>query len=300
MRKPQQERDAYGELTFGEYDQIKFQGAAGGGLTDNLAGRISIATHHNDGYIRNRLRDQDLNNANDYAGRAQLLFEPNDDISFLFNSRYALQQIRTGFFENVGSATLNARGGVLTPTVPNFNGYIDNDGNVFAGDYDKEGHNDLETYGFTGTLKWDLGNVTMTSISDFQSVERDYIEDTDASPGTDFNFYLSTDSEQFSQEIRFEGELDRTRWVAGFYYLDIDISDANGAEIPVLSFDPTGGGLGGVFPGTDAAGNFQGTDQPYTLDKNSWSLFGQLEYDLTERLTGIAGLRWIDEEVHMV
>ncbi len=294
-RKPRFERDAYGEFTFGEYDQIKFQGAVGGGLSKTLAARLSISTHHNSGYIRNRTINDDINNANDYAGRVQLLFEPNEDVSLLLNGRYSLQQIRTGFFENVSSATLTARGGVLTPSVPNFNGYIDTDGDVFAGDYDKQGHNDLETYGFSGTLKWDFGNLTLTSISDFQSVERDYIEDTDATPLADFNFFLSTDSEQFSQELRLASELERTRWVVGFYYLDIDIADANGAEIPLLGIaaafgDPT-------IALIDGAGNSLGFDSPYTLEKRSWSLFGQVEYDLTERFTGIAGLRWIDEDV---
>jgi len=297
-RKPSQDPDAYGELTFGEYEQVQFQGAVGGGLTDTVSARLSVATHNNEGYVRNRTLSQDINNASDYAGRAQFLFEPNDDLSFLFNARYSLQQIRTGFFENVSSRTLNARGGVLTPSLTNYNGYRDGDNDNFAGDYDNAGHNDLETYGFTGTLKWTFNNVNVTSISDWQSVKRDYTEDTDSSPLPDFNFYLSTDSQQFSQELRFDGEFDRMRWVGGFYYLYIDINDANGAEIPVLGLDPTGTGFGGLLPGTDGMGHFQGVDNPYNLEKNSWSLFGQVEYDITSRLTGIGGLRWINEDVH--
>jgi iron complex outermembrane receptor protein len=37
-------------------------------------------------------------------------------------------------------------------------------------------------------------------------VERDYIEDSDASPVDYFQFFLTTDTEQFSQEIRLHGE----------------------------------------------------------------------------------------------
>ena len=298
-RKPSQEREGYGQFTFGEYDQVKFQGAYGGGLTENLSARVSLATHHNSGYVENRVLGDDINNANDYAGRVQFLFEPTENFEFLLNGRYSLQQIRTGFFENVSSRPTGPNGGgVLTPSLTNFNGYRDGDGDVFAGDYDNFGHNDLETYGVTGTMKWDLANGnTVTSITDFQSVERDYLEDSDASPFSDLNFYLTTDAEQWSQELRLDGETDRMRWVTGFFYLSIENNDSNGAEIPALGLDPTGTGFGGLLPGTDGMGNFLGLDSPYEQEKDSWSIFGQVEYDISERWTGIAGLRYIDESV---
>ena len=294
--KPEQEFGGYGQVTVGEYDQVKFQGAVNGGLNDMLSARLSVSTHHNSGYVENRVDpDNDLNNANDYAGRAQLLFEPSEDFSLLLNGRYSLQEIRTGFFENVAGSVGADGNGVKEKNrcgeFTNFNGYCDADRDNYAGDYDKLGHNDLETYGFSGTLKWNLGDKLLTVIMDRQSVERDYIEDSDASPLADFNFFLSTDAEQWSNEIRLNGETDALRWVAGFYYLSIDIADANGAEIPLLGVDPSGAA------GTDGMGNFTGLDSPYTQEKNSWSLFGQLEYQLSDQFTVIGGFRWIDEKV---
>lgn len=223
---------------------------------------------------------------------SSLLFEPDEDFSLLVNGRYSLQQIRTGFFENVSGSLDESGNGVKEDNCSrftNFNGYCDDDGDNFAGDYDKLGHNDLETYGVTGTLKWNLGDVLLTAIVDRQSVERDYIEDSDASPFADFNFFLVTDAEQWSQELRLNGETDRVSWVAGFYYLDIEIADANGAEIPGLGADPSGGGgnptgiqnfidfgfdpdtaglAAGLF-GLDADGNFVGVDNPYEQNKDS-------------------------------
>ena len=293
--KPEQEFGGYGQVTVGEYDQVKFQGAVTGALTEGLSARLSVSTHHNSGYVENRLDPgDDLNNANDYAGRMQLLFEPSEDFSLLLNARYSLQEIRTGFFENV-SGSLDAAGNGVKENncaqFTNFNGYCDDDGDNFAGDWDKLGHNDLETSGFTGTLKWNVGDQLVTVIMDRQSVERDYIEDSDASPFADFNFFLSTDAEQWSNEIRVNGETDALRWVAGFYYLNIEIADANGAEIPLLGVDPSGAS------GTDGMGNYTGLDSPYNQEKDSWSLFGQLEYQLSEQFTVIGGFRWIDEKV---
>ena len=293
--KPEQEFGGYGQVTVGEYDQVKFQGAVTGALTEGLSARLSVSTHHNSGYVENRLDPgNDLNNANDYAGRMQLLFEPNEDFSLLLNARYSLQEIRTGFFENVSGSLDEVGNGVKEDNCArytNFNGYCDDDGDNFAGDYDKLGHNDLETYGFTGTLKWQLGDNLLTVIMDRQGVERDYIEDSDASPHADFNFFLNTDAEQWSTEIRVDGETDRLRWVAGYYYLDIDIADANGAEIPLLGVDPSGAS------GTDGMGNYTGLDSPYSQQKDSWSLFGQLEYQLSDQFAVIGGFRWIDENV---
>ncbi|MEM7019193.1 MAG: TonB-dependent receptor, partial [Pseudomonadota bacterium] len=304
-RKPSEEANGYAQLTGGSFSQFKFEGAAGFGLSENVLGRISLSTHNNGGYVDNRVLGDDINNADDIAGRVQLLFKLNEGLEFLLNARASKQDIRTGFFENVSSRDLNGDGlGELTPELTNFNGYRDTDGDVFAGDYDKFGFQEMDSQGISGTFKWDVNeNVVMTSVTDFHSIERDYIEDSDASPLPDFNFFLVTDAEQFSQELRFEGTNATSRWTAGIYYLDIDVSDANGAETPLLgvaeAFGLPPGGLtdgSGVLPTTEGDGTFQGNDNPYTTQTESWSLFGQLEYDFSETLTGIAGFRWISED----
>ena len=279
--KPAQEVDGYGQLTVGSYDQVKFEGALGGGLGEGISARVSVATHDNNGYVRNRFLDERLNNANEWAGRVQLLFEPSDSFDVLLNYRRSEQDIDTGFFEHV---TANVEG-VLTPNEVNeVLGYIDNDGDVYAGDYDRDGHNDLVTEGFSATANWDFENFTLTSITDYSTVVRDYIEDSDASPVPLFNFYLTTDAEQFSQELRVSGATDTMDWVAGVYYLDLSVKDSNGAE---------------TDPFVDPAGDtpyVTGLDNPYETNTESWSVFGQVERRLNDRLTGILGGRWIRDE----
>ena len=334
-RKPTQEFNGYGQVTVGEYDQVKFEGAVGGGLTDTLAGRFSLSTHHNSGYVENRLDPgNDLNNANDYAGRIQLLFEPNEDLSVLLNGRYSLQEIRTGFFERVSAINVGQRTPGQTGPFSNF--YEDTDGDPYAGDYNDPGFNDNETYGISGTINWDVGNMHITSITDYSSVTRDYIEDSDASPVTTFDFFLTTDAEQFSQEIRLNGETEKMKWVTGLYYLDIGISDSNGGrttfygdvfacvfgaiagcdpglltfpgafpapqgngEPPPFALDPlTGAPLfaSGNTASNSFNGGFRGLLSPYTIDTTSWSLFGQIEYEINDQLSMIGGFRWIEED----
>ncbi len=279
-RKPTEELDGYAQVTAGKYDQLKLEGALGGPITDSLMARVSFAKHDNDGYAENRLAGK-LNNANDDALRAQLLWTPTDDMEVLLNVRTGDQKIDTGFFEHV---TAN-RVGVLTPDEVNeVTGYIDNDGDVFKGDYDREGFNDLETRGYSGTVKWDFEAFTLTSITDFSTVKRDYVEDSDASPVPLFNFTLTTDAEQFSQEIRLNGGNEQMNWVAGLYYLDLQVNDSNGAETEPF-----------IDPNSDTP-DVSGLDNPYETDTKSISAFGQMEWDFTDALTGIIGLRWIRDE----
>ena len=244
-RKPTFDLDGYAKLTIGDFNQRRFEAAVGNGLTDNLAARLSVNINKADGYVENRFTGDDLNNSDDKTVRLQLLYTPTDDLEALFNFRYADQSIDTGFFENVSSI----RPGELTPSEPNpvLDGYIDNDGDVYAGDYDDPGFNELETNGATATFKWSINDdVRMVSITDISNVERDYIEDSDASPISFFNLFLTTDAKQFSQELRFEGETDKLIWAAGAYYLDLDISDSNGSIT-----EPLIGGGGTTVEGSE-------------------------------------------------
>lgn len=257
-------------------------------MSDTVSARISVATHQGSGYVENRLSpDQDLNNANEYAGRFQLLIEPSENAEILLNVRYGAQDIRTGFFEYSSALFPN---GERTPGQPNANlgGYVDLDGDVYAGDYDRTGHNDLETKGYTATIKYDFGGAELTSITDYQEVTRDYIEDSDASPVDYFSFFLTTDAEQFSQELRLAGETDALDWVVGFYYLDLDINDTNGGITPAL--------FEGLFGASVEDLGFNGIRNPYTTQTESWSFFGQAEYAVTDKMSLVGGFRWIEED----
>ena len=280
-KKPSDELEGYGRVTLGRFNQFKLEGAVGGPLSDNLKGRVSFATNKHDPYINNRI-GKDLNNGDEQSLRLQLLWEPSDNFDALFNYRMMDQNIDTGFFEHVTSL---GEPGELTPDLENYIlGYIDTDNDIYAGDYDEIGFNDLEIRGYSATMNWDTENFTFTSISDYSTVTREYIEDSDASPAPVFSFYLSTDAEQFSQEFRFTGGDENTNWVAGLYYMDLEVNDGNGGESEPF-FDPV----------SDTPA-LSGIDNPYTTTSESVSVYGQVEYDLSDSLSVVAGLRWISED----
>jgi iron complex outermembrane receptor protein len=169
-----------------------------------------------------------------------------------------------------------------------FFGYIDPDGDDFdtSGDFAFEDSGHVDTFGLNVRLEWEFNNgVLLTSVTDFKDYDKLLFIDVDSAPVNQAANYAGVDATSFTQEFRFNGETDRSRWVAGFYYLNIDTDSDNG-----LKFAPNSLGenpdLGGPF---DLAVDAQ-------LETNSYSLFGQYEYDINDNWTLITGLRVIQEE----
>jgi len=192
-------------------------------------------------------------------------------------------------FNMDGMADLGRFNNMFQPSPgADFFGYIDPDGDDFdtSGDFafDNSGH--VDTFGLNVRLEWELNNgVLLTSVTDFKDYDKLLFIDVDAAPVNQAANYAGVDATSFTQEIRFNGETDRSRWVAGFYYLNIDTDSDNG-----LKFAPNSLGedsnLGGPF---DLAVDAQ-------LETDSYSLFGQYEYDINDNWTLITGLRVIQEE----
>lgn len=288
-KKPSDTFEGYGQLEIAEYGVNKLQGAVNLPLADNLYARVSAANNSGEGYIDNRLHpEQKLNNSNDYAGRLQVLWDATDDLSVLLNVRQGGQQIRTGFFEHIPA--ING-GGIPTPGLPNpiLGDYLDSDGDIYAGDYDFIGHNISELFGASATVKWNFGGWQLTSLTDFQSTFRDYIEDTDATPVNYYNYYQTNDAEQFTQEFRLTGDIGPVQTVVGAYYLDLSSTDSTGG-IAWGSYGYTGG--------DPTAAN--GDRTPSATEVSSISLYGQAEYALTDTLTLIGGLRLMRDKKDFV
>ena len=171
----------------------------------------------------------------------------------------------------------------LTPG-GDFFGYKDPDGEdwTFSGDFAFADSGDTETTGLQLRVEWDFGSdMTLTSISDYKDFEKLLFIDVDSAPVNQSSNYAGLDADSFSQELRVNsGEGGRMQWVAGVYYLHIDSDSDNGLKFAVNSIVP------GPFDlGSDAQ-----------LQTDSYSLFGQLDYALSDNVTLIAGLRVIQEE----
>ncbi len=292
--KPTDVYEGFGKFSYGDYGDLEMKGAVNIPLNDWLSARLSAAVHTSDGYVTNREHpEQKLNNSNDSGFRFQLLAEPTDDLSILLNYRKGGQDIRTGFFEYVSAVN---GGGVETPGVANpmLGDYPDDlDGDIYAGDYDTVGFNISETEGYTATIKWDVGNFEITSITDYQTNFRDYIEDTDATPVRAYEYYQTNDAEQFSQELRVATTIGDLNLVGGLYYMDLSSDDSTGGISPYLYALYSEG----LYTEEDVLTDItlaNGDRTPSSSSTTSASIFGQAEYTL-DKFTFIAGLRYIEE-----
>jgi iron complex outermembrane receptor protein len=55
-RRPSEEFDAYADVSYGDFNQRKIEGAIGGALTDGVMGRLSAAYDEDDGWTENRVQ----------------------------------------------------------------------------------------------------------------------------------------------------------------------------------------------------------------------------------------------------
>jgi iron complex outermembrane receptor protein len=166
-------------------------------------------------------------------------------------------------------------------------GYIDADGAGFntSGDFAFEDQGSTDTVGLNARVEWDLNNgVTFTSVTDFKDYEKLLFIDVDSAPVNQLANYAGVDATSFTQELRWNGESEKSRWVAGLFYLNIDTLSDNGLKAPSGSIVNT------LFGAPFDIGVVS------TLQTDSYSAFGQFEYDLSESLMLTAGLRIIREE----
>ncbi|MBZ0171417.1 MAG: TonB-dependent receptor plug domain-containing protein, partial [Phycisphaerales bacterium] len=194
-KKPTDNFEGYGQVSVGEYDQVKFEGAVSGPLVkDTLLGRLSVATNNDSGYVDNRFPGgQDYNETDSYAGRGQLLWRATEDAEVLFKVHHARNDSAVGAWQHQTSLAIDGGddrrnvGPTEDPygTCPGCDafGYVDSDGDPWAGDYNRDGTVKVEASGVSGKIDWQIRDgLKLVNILAFDHVDRLQEEDTDAGP----------------------------------------------------------------------------------------------------------------------
>ena len=200
--------------------------------------------------------------------------------------------------------------GVGSRPVPgaDIDGYRDPDLDdlTIRSDFSESDTNKYSLTGATAKFTWDIGDTDMvlTSITDFKHTTKDDFLDTEGSPSNSTIFYALAEGDQWSQELRLNGNTDRMRWVAGGFFLSIENDDVNtGLELrPTTAngnatnrFLVTADLVNAGFLPVSLLPN-PGQNSSIEQDTKSFSVFGQMDYDLTDTLVLTAGLRLIREE----
>ena len=274
--RPTNEVSARGSVSLGSFGTVAVDAGVGAPIVEDvLAMRFSLLAQRRSNFIDNGFTGEEdaYGKFLDLAGRAQLLFTPGDRFSVL-----AMGQVRS----LDGQSTL-FRANILGPGNNELNDNYDRD-TVF---YDAGGGNEAEydLWGVSLRADYEFDGATLTSITAHNESTGHSRGDIDGGFGAVFLPVMgpgfipfpsdtqdSIDLKQTTQEVRLASAGSGPfSWQVGGFYFDSDFT--------VLT-------EGFTFP-------------PPTLVRHmneSWALFGQGSYAVTDTVKLTAGLRYTDDE----
>ena len=293
-------------------------------LSETFLTRVSVASFKQDGYVHRVYDGKDLGNDDTISGRLSALWLVNDDVEVTFSFDYSkdnengpplvltgIQPINEGLFGPGGAPSMAMwqntfvaqleNGGIVPggeffdPAAPsgfpfNFMACFD------ASNYDNPScfnqkyiqpaggklnygsdptKSDLKTWGGSATIDWDINEqLTFKTIAAHREFNGEFFDDNDAAPQKVSELIDIFDQKQNSLELQLLGKsLDNhLNWIMGVYYFE-----EKGKNINPVRFSQIWIQSGGYF------------------DSDSWAVFGQGTYDLTEKLALTLGLRYTED-----
>jgi len=279
--------DGSGRLTItaGENERIDLAGAVDIGLGNDLAVRLS-GISKNRGCLVRRVSDNGcFGDENSNALRAFARYAPGGkftaDVILDYTNRSSGPAWGGLLYANPGSFILSthnmlvASGAIVdVPFVVDAIGV----GNPDVTDGNVSLENSLEVFGASAHLRWDVtDHISLHSISAYRTLDDRFTWDFDSSPASIFhNEPTTTESEQFSQEIRLDGATvdNRLSWTTGLYYF---YEDSTTDETIKFS----------VFPGFTSVARSK---------VDSAGAFAHLSYAIADGVRLSGGVRYIYEK----
>jgi len=212
--------------------------------------------------------------------------------------------VRSPQFRSLGlldtdTGDLCAPAAVMANQCGNVLGYVSPEG-FYDGNYDRSDRLKSKNWGTAVRLNWDLGNVTLTSISAYDFDDKLHKEDTDASPFALLHIDYGVRSKTVTQELRLSGSGGGVNWVAGAYYLHEVLKQNQTGDLfrELRPLVPDGGAdTGGIYTG-GAPVLFARTLNRQTTE--AAAIFGQAEIELMPALRATVGARYNHERKHFL
>jgi len=282
--KPGHEFGGFGSLAVGNLGAVRAETGVTIPLSDTLQVRVAGLWNHRDDWVDNMYdapfvdrNGKDLGNFDDKAGRVHVAWQPTDRLS-------ALLTLQARDYN--GTGTMN-RANVLTKGSNELNGNFDRERVYYDGG--RNNYQKQKTRSGSLQVAYDFGPATLTGVVGRYWGASAGDGDIDggvasapagASYKTPFNSEtgtLDSDLRQDTYELRLASNGDgRFGWQVGAFYWD--------ERFNLIS--ATFNGVGGLAP-TIVTDIVQESD--------SWSVFGQGNYQVTDALKLTAGLRYTDD-----
>lgn len=256
--------------TFGNYDRVELLGRFNRAFSDTVAVSGAINSLQHDGYTLNETTGNKVDDEKSAGGRLTLRYMPSEVLDVLVSLDHVHQDQAGQPRDNVCDATFD--GGVHCVGVDPDKRRV----NAF-----RDGYLRRDVTGLTVDVDYETAWGTLTSVTAYRTADYSHADaffSNPINPPAQIESYNENieDDEQFSQEFRlaFDAMGSRLHGVAGVYYLfeNIERDERLEQTFPV--------------PSVTGIGSF-----PQDVDSTSFALFGQVDYDLSDRLTVTAGAR---------
>ena len=207
-REPSFTSSAEAEISYGNYNSLRGYLSLDSKINDDIAFRVSYLRTQRDGLIYNTTYGKHWDGLDNHSARFDILFTPSTNFKFRLTADYSIQKGDVGF---------QSVSGVLPTTLANgtqVRGFYHRAADVsynpipidpFARrvDIDSPQYDKMPSWGVQGRADWDVGPLTLTSITAYRNWK--WIPNYD---GDQFGANIVTESvvdthqQQFSQELR--------------------------------------------------------------------------------------------------
>ena len=279
-------KGGYLKASFGRFASLNTEGAVGGNISDTFSIRLSGMYSRRSDWVDNIdvAGGKDLEGYNEFAGRLQLQFAPTDALKIRLVGQIrqvdgSARVFRANAFVK-GSNKLVGLGGAGTEFR---RGVTRADGINFL---------KLKNYNLGGTIEYDFGAATLTSVTSYWNANLKSRGDIDGGFGNQFApsqgpgfipFSAQTQDnvpslDQFTQEVRIaSNNTDGLGYQAGIFYFD--------ENLDISTFD-----FGAPNATAPAAVAIQ------RQDSRALGVFGSVNYEFESGLTLQAGARYNDDK----
>ena len=292
--------------TVGNFGQADFKGYVAGSISDSTAFDFSLSKRTRDGWADNLTTGSELNEVDRIGIRGQLASDISDTTSLRVIADF--DQI-----EELCCAVTNS---FIDPAVAFGFGLLG--ANIIANDplstdvrTDTDPFNEVENKGISFHVDSAFNSFDFKSITAFRSTDNTRTIDLDFTDVAVFTNSIDSSYDTFTQEFRISSNNDSSlQWLAGAFYFDESVDHRDSIDYgvffrPLLNVLSQGAFTNaeaafGLPPGTFFAAGEDRSGEVGTLENDSISLYTQLDWDISDRLTATFGLNYTKDEKEAV
>jgi iron complex outermembrane receptor protein len=239
-REPSFESEGTAEISYGNYNYVRTYVSADSTIDNDIAFRVSYAHTQRDGIIYNTLYHEDWDNLRDDAERFDVIYKPSEDFKLRLITDYSNSPAITGFLSVIQILPTTLANGTqlrgftqraidvgYTPSAT----FADPFARTTDIDMGRDGDYTslLSTWGSQAHADWDVGPVTLSSITGYRNWDAHFRFDGDSTGANILPQSTSiTNFQQFSQEARLFSPGGQTiDYTAGLYFFWEKAADLN-------------------------------------------------------------------------